>query len=969
MDQPHNAHGKGASIMASMRKRKKRKRLNPGVRTEKARQKTRAVAPAIQPAEKHQHLHDDYAAEIKRHMAKGQYKLALSKAKKAHKRLGTEASKTVLLDAYEARIHEMIECGLTVEAKAFLELVEKQQGFSGSRLDALRGAVLIRDGMLDDLLRSLSDPAASKERKAALENIIKKQVFDISALARCESLSPDHPLKTGALALAEAFSKVTSGPVTDEEIALAGIPRRGPLAPWKMLIRAISYFYRRDDNACENCLQAIDPDSAPARLAPAIRSMIAGKTDPKSGKSPSILVEKVCGNRNMIRSALKKAENTLVKNNPASLFKEIRDAVNICKQADPELLDRLKQHIAIRAWLNGCYDDDIAAAMDGPSLKNAYFWRLHARAAEVKGKPLLACSLWEEFRKHAVYEGWFPSQGKEASVIYLHMAGLLNKLPPGDLTWARKQFERNFKGFGSYYQNQPAHIQDAVRKDSGKGLKTDFIYPERLYKLALQSDPAPGTFQKWLAWLDTTAAGWKKTDAVAHAWRKEVPDDPRPLLHLMESAEKRNAFKKALGYLETAEQLDGLNPDVRKARVRLLAAAAIRHLKQRKTRLAKKDISEIETAPQMLEGDRPALLMALKTVCAIVDRNKARINRLSGLLAMSLENKLSAAVLMRGLLTACGIAETAGIQLRFEKNGLEGNEYAAAVARSCCLGDDVGIRVDIPQECERVLIEFFTTQQCTIDAVLIRTLAQAALGSRQMELAYMATGAGISRGGPDTARSLLLRAQSLPEWIDRRGDCIAAAIEMARQQRDADLIKEAVELRRGGKDSPRQSLLDHVLMNERDSAMDPEQLEQILRQEKDAREYPSVSEIVRSLEDDDFDEDEDDFDCQSCDAKGCTNRKAPYMPDGFDEDDDDDEPFDDMADIPPELMSLFMEMFLKHGGLDGKHPDPEEILRKDPEIMQQMMEIMFDNAEENPFKGTGWAPASRKRSRKSGRKH
>ena len=82
--------------------------------------------------------------------------------------------------------------------------------------------------------------------------------------------------------------------------------------------------------------------------------------------------------------------------------------------------------------LAGAKVDRVTAALGGPSLKNASFWRLLARAHEEATGALsipLACSVWEEFRRHAVHEGWFPDKGPEVAHLYLHMADLWKRIP------------------------------------------------------------------------------------------------------------------------------------------------------------------------------------------------------------------------------------------------------------------------------------------------------------------------------------------------------------------------------------------------------------------------------------------------------------------------------------------------------------------------------------------------------------
>ena len=85
----------------------------------------------------------------------------------------------------------------------------------------------------------------------------------------------------------------------------------------------------------------------------------------------------------------------------------------------------------------GFDDGKVREAMSGSSLKNAYFWRLMARSLEEKKGTTAsvgqACASWEEFRKHAIREGWIPANGPEVAAIYLHMADQIRHLDPDEL--------------------------------------------------------------------------------------------------------------------------------------------------------------------------------------------------------------------------------------------------------------------------------------------------------------------------------------------------------------------------------------------------------------------------------------------------------------------------------------------------------------------------------------------------------
>jgi hypothetical protein len=889
-----------------------------------------------------------FASEIDRLISKGKAKAAVTRAKLYHKSHGSVESQMMLMNAYAARIREMMAKGYLVEAQTLLKLIRERYNCPDSILFDLKGRVAIHQGKVDELIRPLNDPAISPERRTIIERIIKDELIDLDLLAQSKVISSDHPLKTGAQAAAEGFAKVTAGLVEDEQISLSSISRRSPLAPWKMLIKAIAFFYRHDDTVCEKYLQAVDPQSAPGRLVPVIRAMIAGKSaGNRDGKSSS-LPNLVSGNIEQARDALRLLDNALASEKPRKLFKATRNAVNICRQTCPEILERLKQHISIRSWLIGIDAKDVNRALGGPSLKNAHFWRLHARAAEQKGNNLWACAMLEEFRKHALHEEWFSNNGQEVAAIYLYMTGLLKRLPADDLEWQRSEFEDEFMGFESYYHNQPGAILEAVRNDIGSPFDTYYLYPEILYRLAGEIDPSAETFRQWLEWVENQELNWKKCDEVALAWHAAFPEDTRPLLYLMNSAEKRNAFKKAIGYLNTAEGIDGLNPDVKRARLRLLVATAVRHLKQKKTHLAQKDIAEIEGLSQSAESDLPAFVVALQIICALLDGQKAKLARLNRELITLLDYSVTANVVIQGLLSDCRLSDMQ-IDLAFDvAESISGDNLAAAIARGCKIADDMGIIASIPAQYEKELRDLFYAQNTALDPANIRIIAETALRSDDLELAYAATGAGLTQPGGMIARLLLLRARSLPLWeVDRQSDCIAAAIELARRARDMDLIDEAIELRRVGKRRPFGFSFFGITIDEGNYSLNAEELNAILQTEKEAGEYPSIG----PSDFDDFNED-DISKCRYCDAKDCPNRAAPYLPDelaaeDFDDDDDDLDEFpnfnefldDNQSGMPPGLVSLIKKVFSKHGE-NGSFPDRQDVARKDPWLADQLLREM-----------------------------
>ncbi|MEE4604547.1 MAG: hypothetical protein V2J65_24910 [Desulfobacteraceae bacterium] len=964
--------------MSSKKKRRKKRKSNSRVAsTVHAKQKGAGNHAGHPIPEMGQTTPSDSADEIIKLISKGSARAAVIKAKLYHKHHGTDESEIILVDAYAARIREMIAKGYSLEAKTLLELIKERYNCPDLLLSELNGVIAIREGKLDELVRPLDDPGILPEKRTTIERIIKNELVDLNLLAQNAGTSKDNPLKIGAQAVAEAFTKVTAGFLEDAEIALPSISRRSPLAPWKMLIRALNCFYRQDDEKCRKYLEAVDSESVPGRIVPLMREMIAEKFKANHGENSLILLETVTGSRKKSRDALRRLDNTLTAKKSHKLFKAIRNALKICDQSDPGLVEKLKQHIAIRSWMLDFEVVDVNRALGGPSLKDAYFWRLYARAAEMKGNFLWACAMLAEFRKHALHEGWFSEKSEETSAIYLYMADLLNRLPTEDFEWLQSEFEAEFKGFGFYYSDQPPSIQEGARKDTAKPFDTYFLYPERLYQMAAAISPTDETFRQWLAWTETHTPHWKNCDEVALAWHAAFPDNTRPLLYLMKSAENRKALKKALGYLDTAEQIDNLNPDVRKARLRLLVAAAVRHLKQNKTHLAQKDITAIEDLPQSREGDRPALGVALKSVCAMIDKDESEWVRWRRELTKLLEYPLAAQVVLQGLSTNCGLSQRQINSLASDKDALEGNDLVNAMARGCQVADYMGIAAAIPRGYEKKLRDFFSNEDNLHDTAAIRIIAETALKNSNLELAYAAAGAGLLQTGVTVARFLLLRARSLPGWeIDRQDDCITAAIELARRERDLDLIDEAIELRRNGNGWPFGFSIFNPIIGKDKPSMDTEALNQVLQREKNAREYPSsmMDDFI-----DDFDDDDDESNCRYCDVKNCPDRTAPYLPDELHTEDGDDDDLDIdelpdfntllddfLPDFPPELMRLIAKVFSKHGK-NGTFPHREEVARKDPWLADQLLREMQKAESDGSLPDVdcnwfpGWRPVKPKR--------
>jgi hypothetical protein len=761
------------------------------------------------------------AAEVSRLIACGESKAAVDAAKQLHKRLGTPVSEALVVDAYLARLRSLIDRKLWLEAAELLQIVQQRYPQARDRLKEIQLRLSYRRGKLEDLLRPLNEPGLSPERRNLIETAIRQDVDDLTALARCNALPERHPLRTGAASLLQAFSAVTSRPVTDEELALPEVSHRGPLAPWKLLVRAIACFYRRDDEACERCLAAIDPESVPARLSRVLRVMKSGSSEAGLTPAEARLLAHVTGQRESVQRALEALDEAFRQKRPGPILRAIRLAVASCQADCPEIMDKLKQRITIRSALAYLSSRDVFKAMGGRARHDAHFLRLFAVALENSGDPYYlweSCQLWADFRERATTEGWFPSNGPECATLDLHMAQLLVRL---------ESYPHVAEDF------RKVLLDNEGRDEASASAGLFLLTVEQLYRRACALDPHREAYQGWLDWA-RKQPDWKSADAAAQAWCEVLPADVQPWLFLMESAEKRGALQKAYTFMEKAESIDGVNAEVRRARMRLLVASAIRHLKQRKEHLVEQDLQQIELLPQSREGYRPAFWAALRWACRLLRGETEQSLVCFDQISRLLEGELAALIVVTGLAETCNLSAELQEHLeRWTPSKSKLGILSVAAARGLALGADMNLSCGIPRSWHEPLVQELLQHGSSFDPGQLRVLAESALASAAPKLVYAASVVGLARGGPSEARFLLLRAQSLPEFEQaRRNVCLAAAAELARRQRDTRLLDEIIEARR------RLGTRWDAPVDDRDFSMSSGQIDRVLKEEKQARTYP-----------------------------------------------------------------------------------------------------------------------------------
>jgi hypothetical protein len=806
-------------------------------------------------------------------------KSALQLAKDLYKRCATTESEALLTDAYKARVDDLLRLGMTVEAKTLLGIVRGRFPSAIPRLTELGREISTQDGKLEDVVAPLADRELAAEERDRIETFIRQRIWDLTALGAVSSLPPEHSLRTAASALAAAFEAVTRGPVEDAVLSLPEVSRRNPLAPWKALIRAIACYHRREDEECERWLQTISIDSVPARLLPSLAAMLKPKptagTDSKSSVAEQRLIAGAGDHGAALRSALTDLEDALQSKNKKRILDAARTAMTASDHCGGVVRrERLRQNIAVRVVTQHIPLPSINAALGGAPRLDAYYFRLLAKTLENQQNMdsyAESVVVWSEFRRAALNEKWFAPGGLEDGILSFHMGELIERVPAEIIEDLKHEMA--------------SHRRPGKRnQDEG-----DVPSPGTLYERACKADPHPEAFKAWLNWARKHGP-WQVADNVAEQWRKVRTADIQPLLYLMESAEKRNSFNKSLKYLEEAEHLDGLNPEVRRARLRLLLSSALRHLQQGKAHLALARMEQIETVPGVRPGEIATLAAALRWCAAAVGRDKAVQDEQEACLN-TLMGSVAAHLLMAAMADEAEVGPAASLRA-WNVARLPADELLAGVARARALGEWAGLRVALPRKWIDPLIASLKMPSCPLDAGQMLVLGEAALDSYSAELGYAVSAAGLAKGTAN-AEFLFLRARSLPFWGSfRREGCLTASLELARRERNTGLVGKILDHLNGEKDGVRKRRRIEFGMGDdprtTSGTVSPELLGKILEEEKTLEQFPG----------DDFDQEPryaEELSYSSCDCPKCRARRGEAVEDGefFDDEEDNNDDFDD----------------------------------------------------------------------------
>jgi hypothetical protein len=462
------------------------------------------------------------------------------------------------------------------------------------QLDGLRQTLLVRYGRLDELFDEVQQIPAGNARASwrRVDGLLRQELADPAILARCEALAADHPWRLAALAASKALRAVVTGPTSHDnlETLLSPISTRSPLLPYKQLVRALAAFYREQDDRCRELLSSIAPDSAAARVVPVLSALLGdGALKNTAPRSRHALVNAMRpdSHKDGLRRLLVAFGSSMAASDDLELVEELLALADDIRTIAPEHRRQLLTRLLATCNNIGLSFHDARRLLQkelaiGDLKDDAEFYRLVALDAEGRSQPVAAIGAWVTFRKKALQEKRFVLGSPEDDALDEQLLDLMLSL---------------------------SATQQAEIKCSEGALDLQQLFE----RVCDRENSGSERYEQWLGWAKMQK-NRKRAIQAAEAWHQADPQDNRPLLFLAEAAEQRGAFKKATGYLDLAERIDDLDPELRWLRFRLAWQTTCRHLRERKPELLKEDVAMLGQLPPLEGVYHQALLDVLDLV-------------------------------------------------------------------------------------------------------------------------------------------------------------------------------------------------------------------------------------------------------------------------------------------------------------------------------------------------------------------
>lgn len=207
--------------------------------------------------------------ELKTCLAEKRGRKAIAVAKEMQKSGQAQAEHVPLFAAaYSLRAWEMLADGHGREAADMIDAVLAGHREWASHLDPQLPVLLDLHRPKPSILPKYGQGDATIDEQIAAA--LRAKLTDPRLLADLAGLAPEHPLRSEAALLMAAWQAVESNPGEPLPDGLRSIPRRSPLAPWRLFVQALHAYYTLDQENLTANLERIPADSAVRPLAEAL---------------------------------------------------------------------------------------------------------------------------------------------------------------------------------------------------------------------------------------------------------------------------------------------------------------------------------------------------------------------------------------------------------------------------------------------------------------------------------------------------------------------------------------------------------------------------------------------------------------------------------------------------------------------------------------------------------------------------
>ncbi len=220
---------------------------------------------------------------IRRNFERGDFKRALKDCRVYYRQNATLEVRNLLEHVYMARAEQLSRQGLREDCR---RIVQELLGLGVTEPSVQAGLpeLLLSVGMLDRLPGG-SDVLASEQQEQ-----LQVKIVDQAVVRPADTPAKMTEISENAQKIRAALEAVERG---DESAALAhlnDIPRRSLFADWKLFVRGLIAYYRRDESAMLANWDRLDEERAAAKIAAPLKEM-AGIASPQPDNR---LASKMC---------------------------------------------------------------------------------------------------------------------------------------------------------------------------------------------------------------------------------------------------------------------------------------------------------------------------------------------------------------------------------------------------------------------------------------------------------------------------------------------------------------------------------------------------------------------------------------------------------------------------------------------------------------------------------------------------